>query len=159
MSVQLKGQRRYNYLPHPISEYGPYRALPTDNVLTLLARKDQACWNLWYLSDGSIDTWHKIVVQPSNEKYVEGSRQIGSALAMRYRLMETQFDGVTLRHQLEHLPPEDFLRWFYGIGGYDALPFFGTGQLGAFITPKMMANMTGREHLVKKSAHVITQTS
>ena len=42
MSVQLKGQRRYNYLPHPISEYGPYRALPTDNVLTLLARKDQA---------------------------------------------------------------------------------------------------------------------
>ena len=156
MSVQLKGLRRYNYLPHPICEYGPYRALPTDDVLTLLARKDQACWNLWYLSDDCIDTWHKIVVQPSNAKYVEGSRQIGAALTMRYRLMATQFDGVTLRHQLEHLPPEEFLRWFYDIGGYHALLFFGKGQLGASITPMMMVNMAKREHIVKKSAYVIT---
>ena len=155
MNLQLTGQRRYNYLPHPISEYGPYRALPTDDVLTLLARKDQACWNLWYLSDGCIDTWHKIVVHPTNEKYTEMSRKIGAALTMRYRLMATQFDGVTLRHQLEHLPPEEFLRWFHAIGGYHALPFFGKGQLGASITPKMMANISNRERIVKKSAHVI----
>ena len=156
MSVQLKGLRRYNYLPHPICEYGPYRALPTDDVLTLLARKDQACWNLWYLSDGCIDTWHYVVVQPTNEKYMEMSRKIGAALTMKYRLMATQFDGVTLRHQLEHLPPEEFLRWFYGIGGYHALPFFGKGQLGASITPMMMTNMAKREHIVRKSAYVIT---
>ena len=155
MNLQLTGQRRYNYLPHPISEYGPCRALPTDDVLTLLARKDQACWNLWYLSDGCIDSWHKIVVHSTNEKYTEMSRKIGAALTMRYRLMATQFDGVTLRHQLEHLPPEEFLRWFQAIGGYHALPFFGKGQLGASITPKMMANISKRERIVKKSAHVI----
>lgn len=156
MNLQLTGQRRYNYLPHPISEYGPYRALPTDDVLTLLARKDQACWNLWYLSDGCIDSWHKIVVHSTNEKYTEMSRKIGAALTMRYRLMATQFDGVTLRHQLEHLPPEEFLRWFQAIGGYHALPFFGKGQLGASITPMLMANIAKRERIVKKSAHVMT---
>ena len=156
MNLQLTGQRRYNYLPHPISEYGPCRALPTDDVLTLLARKDQACWNLWYLSDGCIDSWHKIVVHSTNEKYTEMSRKIGAALTMRYRLMATQFDGVTLRHQLEHLPPEEFLRWFQAIGGYHALPFFGKGQLGASITPMLMANIAKRERIVKKSAHVMT---
>lgn len=154
--MQLKGLRRYNYLPHSISEYGPYRALPNDDVLMLLARKDQACWNLWYLSDGCIDGWHQVTVSLANEKYVERSRQIGVALAMKYRLMAAQFDGVTLRHQLEHLPPGEFLRWFYSIGGYDALPIFGTGQLGASITPMMMANIAKRERIVKKSAHVIT---
>lgn len=86
------------------------------------------------------------------------SRKIGAALTMRYRLMATQFDGVTLRHQLEHLPPEEFLRWFHAIGGYHALPFFGKGQLGASITPMLMANMSKRERIVKKSAHVITYT-
>ena len=123
---------------------------------TLLARKDQACWNLWYLSDGCIDTQHKIVVHPTNEKYTEMSRKIGAALTMRYRLMATQFDGVTLRHQLEHLPPEEFLRWFHAIGGYHALPFFGKGQLGESLTLMLMANMAKRERIVRKSAHVIT---
>ena len=156
MSVQLKGQRRYNYLPHPISEYGPYRALPTDNVLTLLARKDQACWNLWYLSDGSIDTWHKIVVQPSNETYVEGSRQIGSALAMRYRLMETQFDGVTLRHQVLYLPPSEFLAWFESQGGYRSLPFFvAYAKLAGPVLSLINEGLAARKGLLDANAHLI----
>ena len=125
---------------------GGYRALPTDNVLTLLARKDQACWNLWYLSDGSIDTWHKIVVQPSNEKYVEGSRQIGSALAMRYRLMETQFDGVTLRHQV----------LFESQGGYRSLPFFvAYAKLAGPVLSLINEGLAARKGLLDANAHLI----
>lgn len=148
-------QKRYNYLPHPISEYGPYRSQKGDDAITQLARKDQACWNLWYLSDGSADTWHNILVHPAHAKLAEGSKLIATALAMRYRIMENQFDGVTIRHQVLHLPPAEFLGWFEGYGGYSNLPLFCGNSLAERAVALLNKGLEARRGLVDHSAHLI----
>ncbi|MFO1380817.1 MAG: hypothetical protein U1F63_10760 [Chitinivorax sp.] len=148
-------QKRYNYLPHPISEYGPYRSQPGDSALIQLARKDQACWNLWYLSDGCADTWHRVLVHPSNAKLLEDSRTIAGALSMRYRIMETQFDGVTVRHQVLHLPPSEFLMWFEAQGGYSSLPWFSGSDLAEKTVSLINKGLEARKGLIELSAHLV----
>lgn len=144
----------YNYLPYPISEYGPYRALAGDDVLMQLARKDQACWNLWYLSDGCVDAWHKLAVLETNPKRVKHSKMIANALAMRYRIMEHQFDGATIRHQVMHLPPSAFMAWFEGNGGYAALPYFNW-PIASTAVSIVNKGLQSRRKIVARTAHVI----
>lgn len=149
--------KRYNYLPHPIREYGPFRSMPDDSALLTLARKDQACWNLWYLSDGSADTWHKIIVHPANAKMSEGSKQIAAALAMRYRIMEHQFDGVTIRNQVTSLPPDQFLAWFESHGGYGALPEFSGSPLAERAVALLQEGLSLRKGTLNATAHLIDE--
>lgn len=149
--------KRYNYLPHPINEYGPYRSMPGDSILLTLARKDQACWNLWYLSDGSADTWHKIIVHPASAKLAEGSKQIATALAIRYQIMEHQFDGVTIRNQVTSLPPDQFLAWFESYGGYGALPQFSGNPVADRAVELLNQGLAMRKGMLNKTAHLLEE--
>lgn len=63
--------KRYNYLPHPISEYGPFRSRPDDDATMLLARKDQAAWNFGYLLyPPRYDIWLKASALLSNQEAI-----------------------------------------------------------------------------------------
>jgi len=117
-------QKRYNYLPHPISEYGVYRAQPWDTTLDTLARKDQAAWNFSYIACSSLfRKWHGLAAMPNNED----ARSAAALLRMNYQSINVSFDGVTVRHQVLHLPPVEFAKWFTSIGGYEMLEGYGHG--------------------------------
>lgn len=116
--------KRYNYLPHPINEYGLYRSQPGDTSLDILARKDQATWNFTYLTCGMLlDSWHNVLAMPKNAD----AHTATSLLYMNYRALNAQLDGVQVRHQVLHLPPNDFARWFAAAGGYEMLEGYGQG--------------------------------
>ena len=116
--------KRYNYLPHPISEYGPFRSQPNDTSIDLLARKDQATWNFTYLACGAmLDKWHNLLALPSNA----AAGTVASLLYMNYRAINALLDGVQVRHQVLHLPPNDFALWFAATGGYEMLEGYGQG--------------------------------
>lgn len=149
--------KRYNYLPHPIREYGPFRSMPDDSVLMTLARKDQACWNLCYLSNGSADTWHKIIVHPAFTDLVESSALIASALAMRYLIMERQFDGVTIRNQVTSLPPDQFLTWFESHGGYGGLLEFSGSPQAERAVALLQEGLKLRKGTLNAIAHLIDE--
>ncbi len=117
-------QKRYNYLPHPISEYGIYRAQPWDTTLDTLARKDQAAWNFSYLSCSSLLTkWYSIAAMPNNED----AKSAAALLRMHYHTINVVIDGVSVRHQVLHLPPKEFASWFSSVGGYSMLEGYGQG--------------------------------
>lgn len=118
--------KRYNYLPHPISEYGPFRSQPDDSAMMLLARKDQAAWNFGYLIyPPHYDVWHKVRALPTNQK----AASIDAGLFMHYNVINAAFDGVTVRHQILHLPPGEFATWFKSIGGLHVIEGYGQGKL------------------------------
>lgn len=117
-------QKRYNYLPHPISEYGIYRAQPWDTTLDTLARKDQAAWNFSYISCSSLFTkWHGVSAMPNNAD----AKSAAALLLMNYQVINVVIDGVSVRHQVLHLPPKVFAKWFSSVGGYNMLEGYGHG--------------------------------
>ncbi len=117
-------QKRYNYLPHPINEYGIYRAQPWDMSLDTLARKDQATWNFSYLSCSSLFIkWRGVSAMPNNED----AKSAAALLRMNYQAINVVIDGVSVRHQVLHLPPEEFASWFSSVGGYSMLEGYGHG--------------------------------
>lgn len=117
-------QKRYNYLPHPINEYGIYRAQPWDTSLDTLARKDQATWNFSYLSCSSLFIkWRGVSAMPNNAD----AKSAAALLRMNYQVINVMFDGVSVRHQVLHLPPEEFANWFSSVGGYSMLEGYGHG--------------------------------
>ena len=117
--------KRYNYLPHPISEYGPFRSQPDDSAMMLLARKDQATWNFGYLIyPRNYDVWHKVRALPTNQE----AASIDAGLCMHYSVINAAFGGVSVRQQILHLPPEEFATWFKSIGGLHVIEGYGQGS-------------------------------
>lgn len=118
-------ETRYNYLPHPISEYGVYRTQPEDSVMQILARKDQATWNFSYLTYPKLlDSWHNLHALPSSEE--ANTRAV--RLLFDYNAINASIDGVSVRHQVLHLPPVEFVTWFDAVGGLSMLEGYGQGS-------------------------------
>lgn len=118
-------QKRYNYLPHPINEYGIFRAQPDDTPMQMLARKDQATWNFSYLTNPRLlDSWHRLHALPSNEE--ANTRAV--RLLFDYNAINICLDGVSVRHQVLHLPPVEFVKWFESVGGLSMLEGYGQGR-------------------------------
>lgn len=117
-------QKRYNYLPHPISEYGIYRAQPWDTTLDTLARKDQAAWNFSYIGCSNLFTkWHGVSAMPNNAD----AESAAALLRLNYQAINVVIDGVSVHHQVLHLPPKEFAKWFSSVGGYEMLKGYGHG--------------------------------
>ena len=117
-------QKRYNYLPYPINEYGIHRAQPWDTALDTLARKDQAAWNFSYIGCSSLFIkWRGVSAMPNNAE----AKSAAALLRMNYQAINVVIDGVSVRHQVLHLPPEEFASWFSSVGGYSMLEGYGHG--------------------------------
>ncbi|MEN9456570.1 MAG: hypothetical protein RL210_2089 [Pseudomonadota bacterium] len=118
--------KRYNYLPHPISEYGPFRSRPDDDATMLLARKDQAAWNFGYLLyPPRYEAWHKVSALPSNQEAIA----LDACLLMHHKVIQAAFEGVTVRDQILQLPPDEFVTWFNAIGGLYVIEGYGRGGI------------------------------
>lgn len=119
-------QKRYNYLPYPINEYGLFRSRQDDIAQLRLARKDQATWNFASLIEPGIQCFHKLFPLVEDKD----AQDLSVMLYVSYDHINTIIDGVSIRHQVLHLPPEDFIAWFIACGDLEHLEFYADADIG-----------------------------
>ena len=114
----------YNYWPQPIGKHPLYTSWFRDDVITRLARKDQATWNILALIDSAL---HKYPIghgMPNYSNWHDIQKVYGAEFKRIYLALDRIFDsGVTLRHQVLNLPPTKFLDWLQSEGGWEAANF------------------------------------